>query len=78
MATAAPELGEIETELGGGVEKGNGGGEEVFQLLAELGVVVVMWERHWSGLFIRRPWRFGGAKIFLPAELMPLVRTWSN
>jgi hypothetical protein len=52
MAMAAPELGKIETELGGGVEKGSGGGEEAFQLLVEIEVVVVMPEHHWSGLFI--------------------------
>ena len=30
MATVAPELGKIETKLGGVVEKGNGEGEKVF------------------------------------------------
>ena len=64
MAMAALELGENKIELKRGVERGNGGGDEVFQLHAELGVVVVKLEHHWSGLFIGRPWRFGDTRYF--------------
>jgi hypothetical protein len=41
MATAAPDLGKIRTEPRGRGERRNREGNEVFQLLAELGVVVV-------------------------------------
>jgi hypothetical protein len=41
MATAAPNLGKIKTKPRGRRERRNREGDEVFQLLVELGVVVV-------------------------------------
>jgi hypothetical protein len=41
MATVAPDLGKIRTEPRGRGERRNREGDEVFQLLMELGVVVV-------------------------------------
>ena len=54
MATVAPDLGKNETELGREVEREKGGGDEVFQLLADLRVRRVRAERHQPSLFIGR------------------------
>ena len=50
MATAAMDLGEKGTELERGREEGRCGGDGVFQLNAELAVVVVEAEAHRRGL----------------------------
>ena len=69
MAPVAPDLGKTAIEGGGGEERGKGGGDEMFQLKAELVEVCVRSERPWSGLFIGRPCRFRRQDIFSPAEL---------
>ena len=58
MAPATPDLGEIGVEQGGEGERGKGGGDGVFPLVAELLEERVRPERHWPGLFIGRPCRF--------------------
>jgi hypothetical protein len=44
----------------------SGGGDSVFQLWAELGVVMGCPEHSWLSLFIDRPWRLAIIEIFLP------------
>ena len=60
MAPATPDLGEIRVEQGGEGERGKGGGDGVFPLMAEMVVERSRLEQHWLGLFIGRPCWFQG------------------
>ena len=66
-------MGKNETELGREVERENGGGDEAFQLLAELGVKRTRAKHHHSSLFIGQQWRFRRRDIFPRHEL--IIRT---
>ena len=66
MAPAAPDLGKTETEQGEEEERGKGGCDGVFQLVAELVVESAGSERQWPGLFIGRPCRFRRRDICRP------------
>jgi hypothetical protein len=55
-------------------ERGKGGGDVVFQLVAELVVERTRSEQQWPGLFIGRPCRFWRQDISRPPS-SPVVRT---
>ena len=70
MAPTSPDLGEIGVEQGGEGERGKGGGDGVFLLMAEL----VVERRGWSGTGQAYLCRFGG-EIFLARRGHPMGRT---
>ena len=67
MASSVPDLGETDLALYQEGERGNRGGDGMFQLMVELTVVMVEAEAHQLGPFIGRQVQWWRRDIFSPA-----------